>query len=364
MKIIGIVITKDEELHIERCIKSLKGLVDKVVVVDAFSSDKTATVAKNCGAEVFQRKWQSYSNQLNWTIENHTVGFDLVFRIDADEILLNKNFKEVKAELEDAFDKGFKVFNIYRSYKFLGVLLKDSEFYRRKIVRFFSTSHRFSDRLTDEKIIHTDKELSTIDIEVVDDNLKSFESWFLKQLNYAKLESKNYISNGHLSKIQRYFYSLPIFFRAVVYFCYRLFVAQKLRNGFIGFVFALSQSFLYRLIVDFIISEGRITNNHEQASQLIDDIINYSIALSKTPLKRSKKNVLIYQDFSAKNISSFFNIVYSFFPLRLRVVLSACILSFLAFFAFFGFRKLKLFALKNFLFFILKDLFSFSRCLN
>ena len=44
--ITAIILTYNEEKHLERCILSIKNLVKKIIIVDSFSSDKTINIAK------------------------------------------------------------------------------------------------------------------------------------------------------------------------------------------------------------------------------------------------------------------------------------------------------------------------------
>ena len=50
--IAAVILTKNEEKHIVRCLESLKGVCDDVVVVDCFSEDRTEELAKEHGARV------------------------------------------------------------------------------------------------------------------------------------------------------------------------------------------------------------------------------------------------------------------------------------------------------------------------
>ena len=55
MKISAIVLTKNEERNIKKCLKSLKWC-DEVIVIDDFSKDKTVKIAKKLGAKVYKRE--------------------------------------------------------------------------------------------------------------------------------------------------------------------------------------------------------------------------------------------------------------------------------------------------------------------
>lgn len=45
--ITALILTFNEEQHIERCIRSLDGVVERVCVIDSFSSDRTVEIAKS-----------------------------------------------------------------------------------------------------------------------------------------------------------------------------------------------------------------------------------------------------------------------------------------------------------------------------
>jgi glycosyltransferase involved in cell wall biosynthesis len=94
-----VVITRDEEDHIERCIKSVPFASD-VVVLDSFSQDKTVERAKALGARVFQEKFLGFGPQKNRAVElaNH----DWVLCLDADEALS----PEAQTAVSDLFASG------------------------------------------------------------------------------------------------------------------------------------------------------------------------------------------------------------------------------------------------------------------
>ena len=81
----AVIITYNEEENIERCISSLKGIAEEIIVVDSFSSDKTVEIAKSNGAIVFQNKFKSYSHQKKFGI--YKCSSNYVLSLDADECL-------------------------------------------------------------------------------------------------------------------------------------------------------------------------------------------------------------------------------------------------------------------------------------
>lgn len=97
IKISAVIITFNEEKNIGRCIDSLAGLVDEVVVLDSFSTDGTKKVCEEKGVKFYQQKFEGHIQQKNSALE-HAVG-DYILSLDADEYLspeLRQSIGEIK----------------------------------------------------------------------------------------------------------------------------------------------------------------------------------------------------------------------------------------------------------------------------
>ena len=81
----AVIITLNEERNLGRCLESVKGLVDEIIVLDSFSTDKTESIARDYGARFVQRKWEGYSKTKNFA--NSLVSQDYILSLDADEAL-------------------------------------------------------------------------------------------------------------------------------------------------------------------------------------------------------------------------------------------------------------------------------------
>lgn len=79
------IITKNEERHIAKCLASIQW-ADDIVVVDGFSTDKTAEIARSKGARVVEHKFSgSFADERN--VGNENAKHDWVLHIDADDVV-------------------------------------------------------------------------------------------------------------------------------------------------------------------------------------------------------------------------------------------------------------------------------------
>lgn len=80
-----VIITFNEEENIAKCIASLKQVADEVVVVDSFSTDKTAAIATAAGARFFMHKFEGHIQQKN--LARNKASLEWILSLDADETL-------------------------------------------------------------------------------------------------------------------------------------------------------------------------------------------------------------------------------------------------------------------------------------
>jgi len=91
MKLSVVIITKNEERNIERCLQSVIDVADEIVVIDSFSTDETVALCDKYDVRVIQRKFDGYGSQKYFATAQ--ANFDYVLSLDADEEL-TKELKE------------------------------------------------------------------------------------------------------------------------------------------------------------------------------------------------------------------------------------------------------------------------------
>jgi glycosyltransferase involved in cell wall biosynthesis len=97
VSISAIVITYNEEKNIGRCLGSLSGVADEIIIVDSYSTDRTKEICTGYNVKFLEHKFDGYSEQKNWSIKQAT--FPVILSLDADEELsaeLKQSIIEVK----------------------------------------------------------------------------------------------------------------------------------------------------------------------------------------------------------------------------------------------------------------------------
>ena len=92
-------IAKNEEKYLGRCLASVRGVVDEIILVDTGSTDRTAEIAQSFGARVGHHAWQDdFSEARNASLELATG--DWILALDADEELAPASRERLRPVVE------------------------------------------------------------------------------------------------------------------------------------------------------------------------------------------------------------------------------------------------------------------------
>jgi glycosyltransferase involved in cell wall biosynthesis len=291
-RLTAIVLTYNEERHIERCLGSLAGVADEVVVVDSYSSDTTIERAKRLGASVVSHAWKNYSSQFNWALDNVPIRGKWCLRIDADEYLsptLRRSLLDVRTSDVDDTTGYF----VRRAIVFMGRELRWGGCGNLKMLRLFRTGvGRCEDRWMDEHIVLNRGRSGILEGDIIDENLNNIGWWLDKHNRYATREAIDLLNltyksgletgpmldgwrsqAGRKRLLKRVLYArLPRGLRALVYFSYRYLFLLGFLDGKAGFAFHFLQGFWYRYVSDIKVGEieSRMTQDRVSAAEAIE----------------------------------------------------------------------------------------------
>ena len=268
----AIILTLNEEIHLQRCIDSIKVVCESIIVVDSYSNDATEQIALRNNARFVQNNWVNYSIQFNWALKNLDIKTDWVLRIDADEYLTNELQSEISSNLSNLKEPINGVVLPLRRI-FMGKHIKYGTG-NIKLLRLFRNGKAESElRWMDEHIKLIEGEIIYFKGEFADHNLNSISWWTKKHVGYALREAIEMLDiefgilqsdkgRGSLSpqasnkrRLKVKYAKQPLFIRAFIYFVYRYIIRLGFLDGREGFLWHFLQGWWYRTIVDIKIYE-------------------------------------------------------------------------------------------------------------
>jgi len=108
VKLIAVVLTRNESAHIVDCIETLR-FADDVLVFDSFSSDDTVPLARKAGARVIQHRFANYASQRNAALDAVKEQADWVLFVDADERVTPELAVEIREVIQKADYAGWRI---------------------------------------------------------------------------------------------------------------------------------------------------------------------------------------------------------------------------------------------------------------
>ena len=264
-----VILTYNEELHIERCIKSLLPVVKEIFIIDSFSTDKTVEIAERLGAKVYQNPWINYALQFQWGLDNCPIETEWVMRMDSDEYILPELQNEISNKMQNIQEDTSGIY-IKRRVYFKDKWIKHGSYYPTWLLRIwrYKDGH-IEQRWMDEHIKLTKGETIQFENDLVDDNLNDLTWWTTKHNNYATREAvdilniihefinydevnSNFFGTQEERKrfLKKKYANLPLFTRPFIYFLWRYFIKLGFLDGKQGLIWHFLQGFWYRFLVD------------------------------------------------------------------------------------------------------------------
>lgn len=265
-----VVLTYNEELHIERCIRSLLPFAKEIWVIDSFSTDKTLEIAENLGAKVVKHPFENQAQQFNWAIRNCDIKGDWIWRVDADEYISDDLGRQV-TDVIASCDNDVNGVYVNKAIVFKGRKLKHGGWYPAPLIKVIRKGFGESEnKVMDEHLIITSGKTIYVNGDQTDENLNDLNWWTEKHNKYASREAQNMLrmkyemdadekgvtpklfGNGAERKrwLKLRYAKMPLFVRPFLYFFARYVLMLGFLDGKEGFVWYVLQGFWYRFLVD------------------------------------------------------------------------------------------------------------------
>lgn len=233
-KISATIIAFNEERNIERCLKSLQGVADEVIVVDSFSKDRTVEICEKYGAKVFQHPFEGYGSQKNVAVSK--AANDLILSLDADEALS----EPLKASLlQEKEDENFDAYKCNRLNNFCGKWIKHGGWYPDRQLRFWNkNAGSWNDSKVHEKVdLKPGAKLGQLKGDLLHYSYYSFDEYVSQMNKYSDLKAEGQMRRGKKVLL------LKLIFKPFGKFITNYFFKLGFLDGYYGFVLAHSAAY-------------------------------------------------------------------------------------------------------------------------
>jgi glycosyltransferase involved in cell wall biosynthesis len=230
------IVTKDEEKNIQEALQSI-GDVAEIVIVDAFSTDRTIDICREYTDKIYHTEWRGYAKQKQVAIE-HAKG-PWVFILDSDERFTESLREELSSVVKN--NNVYSGFYFPRKNFFLGKWIRHGGWWPDYTLRLFLKDKAFiEDREVHEKVI-VNGSVGYFKNPIEHYTYRSISDYLKKMENYSTLSAKEILRmNPEPSYI-----SLMLKMLIGPFFTFQkmFFLNQGFRDGIHGFMLAVLYSF-------------------------------------------------------------------------------------------------------------------------
>ena len=238
-KISVVVVTFNEERNIERCLRSVQW-ADEIIVVDAFSTDRTVELCRGLKAAVIQRAWDGYAPQKQFALSMASNPWVLL--VDADEEVPTELRREIEHVLSVREDRSG--YEIARKSYFLGQWMKHGGWFPGYQLRLFLKAKAFIPTRPVHEGVEVQGAVGTLQSPLNHYTYYSLSQYLSKLNDYTSLDVTNRLDDKRRRTVRWYNFvinPLSVFVRM-------FFVLTGFKDGFRGLLLAVYSSF-YKLLL-------------------------------------------------------------------------------------------------------------------
>ncbi len=231
IRLSAIIITKNEEANIRRCLLSVK-FADEIIVIDSCSTDKTKEIAEILGARVFTHEWQGFGRAKQKGVE--LAAGEWILSIDADEEIPVDLANEIQQKIESP--NGASAFCFKRKTMFLGRWMLHCGWYPGYVLRLFQKKDGdFDNAVVHEKVV-IEGRVENLECDLLHYSYPNLETYFSKFNTYTTLGADEALKIGRRASW------FDIIIKPPVSFLMHYIIRQGFRDGLEGFILSVLSS--------------------------------------------------------------------------------------------------------------------------
>ena len=193
IKLSGVVITYNEERNIEKCLRSLQPVVDEIVVVDSFSTDRTKSICLDHGVTFIEQKFMGYIEQKNFALSK--ASFDHIVSLDGDEALSERLQQSIIKLKSNWTNDGYYC---NRFNNFCGQWIKHSDWYPNRKLRVFDRRRARWEGINPHDAVRLEKGATSgrLTGDILHWTYQSYSEFNKKTEYFSTIAARAYFENG------------------------------------------------------------------------------------------------------------------------------------------------------------------------
>jgi glycosyltransferase involved in cell wall biosynthesis len=202
-----LIAVKNEEANMARCLSALSP-AERILVIDSHSSDRTAQIGHDFGAEVYQFAYSGgYPKKRQWGLDYIPVHTEWILLLDADEVVPDNLWEEIAEAVSrsDAAD----AYLITKGFHFLGRRFRFGGFSHNAVLLFRKSKASFERLFADpadsqdmevhERLLVNGR-IRKLKTSLIHQDAKGLEAYIARHNFYSTWEARqrfHYMSNGN-----------------------------------------------------------------------------------------------------------------------------------------------------------------------
>ena len=261
-----ITLTYNEECNIAECLESVKGVANRMIILDGYSQDQTVKIAQSLGAEVMQKDC-NYFDRFQYAMDNIQFDTDWILFIDADERLTPEASEELAVLCDQCVNTDINGIVVNYRVNFMGKELRYGNSSLKKLRVFKPGTVFLEDIKIDQHIRLKNGRFAYMKTYLVHKDYKGLANWCSKHITYAECAAEDYIckrfhqedvetegleQSAKLKRLLKYglYYKLPAGMRAHLFYIYRYYLRLGFLDGKEGKIYTFLHAYWYRFLVD------------------------------------------------------------------------------------------------------------------
>ena len=234
-----VLIAKNEEDKLEKCLQSV-AWADEFVVVDDMSSDRTVAIAESLGAKVIQNESNgNFDNQRNLGIE--AASGEWIMQMDADEIVPKDLKEEIISMIENP--SGKVAYKYRRKNYFLGHFMRYGGWFNEYSTKLFMKDKARYTGMSVHETLSVTGETGVIEACIEHYPFTSVSQFIERQNFYTSVEARVMLEEKGTLSEKEIMYHIKVRPRKLFW---KLYVKkQGFREGYHGLVFSVLFTWVY-----------------------------------------------------------------------------------------------------------------------